>query len=613
MSFLGRVAVAGVIPLVTCSLSAGALAAQDTTQVRTDSITPQAPSDTLAPAAGTQDSAAAQDTVLQQLPPTIPVEPAAVPLGPLPPGSRYVFTRDSILWSRYQTLGELLGEIPGLYVIRSGWQGQPEYSQYAGRGGSVLEVYWDGMPYEPVGADSLFVDPQGIPLTYIRRIDVVVQPDKAKVFIVSERNETPKARSLIRVMSGRWSTAAYTAMFQKRWRSGVGLDLAANFRSTDGLNGLEKSDQFDLWAKLAWNPSDKIGATYQVIRQDYNRSAVAVDTSGIPALKGVRTDWLLGLWAGTREDGLGLRTDLGVSSTSWGPDSAQPVPDQTLRQAWLGVRYADVNWSAAVRGRVADQRTPGELTAALDWMPTSWLVLSGDGRLRSHEGGRSSARAHGSAGLIWGALWLVGEVSWQDAVQAPALAADTAITTLDYGARFGVDTRPVTGWVGVTRRDAFQALAYPQLPFIPELNPSDAATYVVADLIVRPFHWLSVSGWYSDPFSGAPADFQPPSHLRGQVTLRSKFWRTFRSGAFDLKVQGYLERWNTGTAGRDEDDELILLPPATFWGLHASIQLVSFNLFYNLRNAMRSESQIVPRLDYAKNAHLFGVTWTFSS
>ncbi|MFQ6047673.1 MAG: TonB-dependent receptor plug domain-containing protein, partial [Gemmatimonadales bacterium] len=95
-----------------------------------------------------------------------------MPRAPLAPGSRITLTRDSLLWSRAVTLSDLLSEIPGVYVARGGFVGQPEYVQYGGRGGSALELYWDGLPYEPMGSDTLFVDPGQIALSYLERIDI---------------------------------------------------------------------------------------------------------------------------------------------------------------------------------------------------------------------------------------------------------------------------------------------------------------------------------------------------------------------------------------------------------------------------------------------------------
>ncbi len=81
----------------------------------------------------------AQDTTAVQpdsvpLPRTVATDHAAVPAGPLPPGSRVTFTRDSLVWATANTLADLLTAVPGVYVARAGFLGQPEYVQYAGGG-----------------------------------------------------------------------------------------------------------------------------------------------------------------------------------------------------------------------------------------------------------------------------------------------------------------------------------------------------------------------------------------------------------------------------------------------------------------------------------------------
>jgi hypothetical protein len=226
---LGRVVAVAAVILVILPIFARAAAAQDTTGVRADSARAVAPQDSLA----APDSAAAREA---PAPLVLPTPQPEVPVGPLPPYTRYVFTRDSILWSSAETLGELLAEIPGVYLTRSGFLGEPTYVQYGGRGGSALKVFWDGMEWEPLGNDTLFAEPSQIPLLNIRRVDVVVTPARLDVYLVSERHEQRATRSVVRIASGSFSSAAYTGMFQYHWNSGITLDLAANFHGTDGPN-----------------------------------------------------------------------------------------------------------------------------------------------------------------------------------------------------------------------------------------------------------------------------------------------------------------------------------------------------------------------------------------
>ncbi len=81
-------------------------AAQDTTSV--DSLT----------------NLTTPDTVPRR--PVLPVADTETPMGPLAPGTRYQFTRTSMVWTSALTLADLLTAIPGVYVARGGFFGQPE-------------------------------------------------------------------------------------------------------------------------------------------------------------------------------------------------------------------------------------------------------------------------------------------------------------------------------------------------------------------------------------------------------------------------------------------------------------------------------------------------------
>jgi len=194
---------------------AGAAAPQDTTAV--DRAAVQLPADSTTPV---------------RL--TLPITEAEVPSGPLAPGTRYRFTRTSMIWTSSLTLADLLTAIPGVYVARGGFFGQPEYIMYGGRGATSIELYWDGLPMRAVGPDSVYMDPGRFRLSYLRQVDVEVLPGALRVYLVSERHEHLESRSVIRVTSGAFSTAQYAGLFQRRWESGLALNLAADFTASDG-------------------------------------------------------------------------------------------------------------------------------------------------------------------------------------------------------------------------------------------------------------------------------------------------------------------------------------------------------------------------------------------
>ncbi|HWP37489.1 MAG TPA: TonB-dependent receptor [Gemmatimonadales bacterium] len=549
-------------------------------------------------------------------PALLPTFPTNIPTGPLPPGARYVFTRDSILWSSSQSLADLLGRIPGVYIARGGFLGLPEYVSYAGRGAAAVEVYWDGLPLAPLGGDTVHLDLGTFPLTYLQRVDVHVLPATLRIFLTSERHETREPRSLIRVMSGSFKTAAYTALFQQRWPSGLGANLAAHFGGTDGASGENRSDQaFDAWVRMEWLPRATAGASYQVRRQTYDRDAVLTGRSPvavsprIPARHGTRSDYLLDVFLATRPDGLGWRVQAGLGSSAWTSDSV--IADQRLRQAYLGLGYRGSALAAEVRGRVADARTTSTLEGRLAWTPTTGIVLAADGRHRRHTGDRSSTDLHATAAMWKGPVALVGTIAKSSAVQAPVLPADTAQESLDKSLRLSLSTRPLAASIGLVERDTYEPLPFSELPVVPAFGPSVKGTWLVVEGQVQPWKPLTLSGWHQRARDAAAADFQPPSMSRVQLTFRSKFWRTFRSGAFDLKVQFALESWEDGAAGRTSSGAPIPLEGVTYQEWLVTFQIMDFTAFWDLRDAALVQKQYVPGLSFPHNAQVFGVRWEF--
>jgi len=219
----------------------------------------------------------------------------------------------------------------------------------------------------------------------------------------------------------------------------------------------------------------------------------------------------------------------------------------------------------------------------------------------------------GSAGLYYGPVYVVGEAAARDVLQAPVYATDTAQATTDLQLALGLKTKWLTGSAAVQKRDAYASLPYLELPIVPALATSPKATYLVAEAYLSPVSALTLSARYSNPLSGELADFQPPQHVRAALTLRSKFWRTFRSGAFDLKLQVATERWGEGSAGVSAQGAAIRLPAAQFWDYQVEVQLVSFTAFWVLRNGALSEDAYVPGLPYPGNGQFFGASWTFGN
>lgn len=533
------------------------------------------------------------------------------PAGPLAPGTRYRFTRRSQIWSGAFTLADLLTAIPGVYVARGGFFGQPEYVMYGGRGAAAIELYWDGMPWHAMGGDSVYQDLGRITLSYLRQVDVIVLPGRLRVYLVSERHERAEPRTAINVTSGSFSTVAYGGLFQRRWNNGIGLNLAGDFAASDGAPQAGRNDQYlDLWAKVAWLPEEgKRGVVYQVRRQTQERDR-PLEAEGAPARKGDRTDVLFKIFTGARSDRLGWGAETGLGSSSWRNDSM--VGDHTVRQGFASVGYRRPDFNAKVIGRVGDARVRGEVEGRVSWIPVRGIVLGGEGRWQRFGAGRTARVGGASLGLYRGLFSATGQIMTGRIVQAPALPLDSGQTTTDASFRVGLTSKALSGNVGIVRRAAFLPLPIPDFPALTTLDSSAAATYIVADVRVRPLHPLFLTTWYSHPRTKA-GDLQPPQHGRVDITFRSKFWRQFRSGVFEFMVRYGIEYWSSGTAGLSSDGSPIELPGATFHEWFVQVQLVGFKAFWNLRNARNTSAVYVPALTYPRNAQTFGVKWDFTN
>ena len=588
---LGTLAIAASL-LASSPSPVGAAALQDTTVTRSDSTR--------------QDELAdlSQRGVLA-------VTEPETPAGPRAPGTRYRFTRRSKIWSGAFTLADLLTSIPGVFVARGGFFGQPEYVMYGGRGAAAIELYWDGMPWHAMGGDSVYQDLGRITLSYLYQVDVIVLPGRLRVYLVSERHERAEPRTAINVTSGAFSTVEYAGLFQRRWNNGIALNLAGDFAASDGAPETARNDQYlDLWAKLEWLPEEgKRGVVYQVRRQTQERDA-PLELEGAPARIGNRTDVLFKIFTGARPDRLGWGAETGLGSSSWSNDSV--VGDQTVRQGFASVGYRRPDFNATAIGRVGDARMSSEVEGRASWIPVGGIVVGGEGRWQRFAAGRTATSGGASLGLYRGPFSATGQITTGRTVQAPALPLDSGQTTTDASFRVGMTSKGLSGNVGIVRRGAFLPLPIPDFPALTAMDSSAAATYIVADLRIRPVHPLFLTTWYSHPRTKA-GDLQPPQHGRADITFRSKFWRKFRSGVFEFMVRYGIEYWSSGTAGLSSDGSPIELPGATFHEWFVQVQLVGFKAFWNLRNARNTSAVYVPALTYPRNAQTFGVKWDFTN
>ena len=597
-----------VVLLVALLLGAGgrSAAAQDTTTV-----------DTSAADTASLDSTTttAQDTSARQLPVFAPM---TLP-GPQPGGARFVYDLDSLRLLNVYTLSDLLARVPGVYVARGGYFGQAEYVLYAGRGAQGLELYWDGMPYRPLGRDSVFLDPARIALAPLQRVEVLPLPGVLRVYLTPRREPSTQASSAVGVITGDRDIARYRGLFARRWRSGAGLSLVGEWQDVNGAPNSSSSefDDVELWVNLEYTPSPRFGASAQMLRADWRRDAEAGRVDGWHQ---VRRDALLrvfyapwgtelgGLGGGGGGGGGGPRFTLSASTADASGDSAVSTRDLTQVQLDGVFAWSRAHARAAIRH---DSRwRPWELEASASWHAFGLFTLSGDARFTQYSGSREGHRLAilGAIQLPLG-LALRGEAVRTNDLQAPVLTTDTIQETIDLAWAARWDRRWLTLEFGGGRREAFVPEGRPGGLFpITALGTSPETDYVRAYAALRPFSWVTLAGWYFDPISGG--DFEPPYHARLSATFLSRFWRVFKSGVFALRAEGALESWGSWYGGYSGATHNVL-GGATFVESNIQMQIGDVTAVWAMRNMTGMRVGYVPGLDYPTSLYHFGVHWRF--
>jgi TonB-dependent Receptor Plug Domain len=560
-----------------------------------------------------RDSTARRDTTVRDTTPAyLPVLPEQAPAGPLPRGARYTFTADSFAFSSVQTLSDLLGRIPGVYVARGGIYGAAEPVLYGGRGAAGLEIYWDGVPYLPQGRDSVFLDPARISLAPLERVDVIVLPATLRVYLVTRRQRSTETASLVGVATGEVSTANYRGAFLKRWRSGVGLSLVADYNNTGGIASTSSSafNSVDLWLKAEYVPSSRLGASFQILSSSWHRDP---QTGLTDDFHQERRDAIYRVFAAARTDGLGLRAQATLATTQTSQDTA--VADRSLSQRILEVQN---NWPRAHLGlalRSQDHARPWQLEGTGAWSPLPWLTLAGDTRYAHYSLDRIGKRVHVAAGLALPlGFSLHGDAAWARDLQAPLDSADTPQRTLDYSGAARLDRSWVTLEVGGASRDPFAPIGRPAgLSTVDSLSATQHTRYFTTHAAVRLLPGLWLAGWYFDPLVRGGNDFEPPFHARTSLTFYSKFWRVYRSGIFALRGELAMESWSRGTAGLDTTGALRTLPGASFGEINLELRIAGVTIYWVQRNATLFQGSYVPGLDYPRRFQFYGVRWLFTN
>ena len=543
----------------------------------------------------------------------VPVLERVQPPGPHSPFTRTVFTRDSIEWGHAQTVGDLLTQVPGVYLWRGGFIGRPEPVNYQARGASSAEYYLDGLPYVAAGVDSVAVDPALFSISFLERIEVERWPGLLRIYLVTRRHDRIAPRSRIAIARGDGDFARYEGELERRYQSGLGFALAGDYLNSPTASGSSSTySNTQAFLQGSYVPAGKVGVQAQLLRSAPDRrpfvvnGPLATDTIG-PGFDAKRTDAQLRLsWRGT-DEGLGPRADLLYGRTGW--DGAGI--EQQVEQIGGALAYRAPTFAVGASAYHRTRWTALDVRGTLGWNPVPPFTASAEAVHQHHYGGRNSDFVSLSAGLqpIRGVA-LTGSARLGKMVAAPAITADTAQDISDYEAAIGFERARLGLRLALSRTAAFSPFGYAEFPLVSSIAPVPETEWVTAAARIAPLRWFTLEGWYSDPRDVTPEGI-PPTHSLAAATIRSKFLRQFPSGIFDLKLRLSVESWGTGVIGRASDGTPIRLGGATFYRSLLQIQLQSFSIYWDRGNLNASALTFVPGFELPAYGTVFGVRWDF--
>jgi hypothetical protein len=545
----------------------------------------------------------------------VPVLPMLGVEGPQPALTRIVFNRDSIEWGHASTVGDLLTQVPGVYLWRGGYIGRPELVNYHGRGNASAEYYLDGMPYVPAGPDSLAADPALFSISFLERIEVERWPGQLRVYLFTRRHDRLAPRSRIGIARGDNDFARYEAELERRFTNGLGFSLAADYLSSPTASGLQSDySNTQIWAQGSYIPSPRFGVQYQLIRSAPNRRSFVISNAGVEdtigiAYKARRTDAQIRVSLATPKsvEGLGPRLDLVYERSAWTGGGL----DQQINQIGGYVSYRAPRLSLGGAAFHRTRWTPLDTRASLGWNPVTPFTLSAALVHQRHFGGRNSDYADLAAGVqLARGLALTGTARLGKMVAAPAILTDTAQDVRDFQGSLAWTRARLGLEVSYARTSEFTPFGYADFPRIAGFATAAETEWLTAYVRIAPLQWLTLESWYSDPRDVSPQGV-PPTHSVSAGTIRSKFLRQFPSGIFDLKLRLSLESWGRGTIGLDGLGAPVVLRGATFLRSLIQIQLDRFTIYWDRGNLTSTNRTYVPGFEIPGYGSNFGVRWEF--
>lgn len=513
-----------------------------------------------------------------------------------------VLNREDLAWYSDRSLGEILRDVAGVSVARSGGFGAVTSVFMRGGESDYTLVMVDGVQVNRAGGGFDFA---ALSTDNIERIEIVRGPASA---LYGSDAVTGVIHVITRAGRGapRITGSGQAGSFGRRdWQVGVlaGTDRAAfsvsvAHRDTDGLLAFNnRSVNRVLSGRASVIPDDdtEVGVTLRLTDRTFHfptdGSGAVVDRNAFTFGTDVLAQASVRRALSSR---VSARLAVGVSDTDGGTDDRQDEAADTL--GFYGFASLDHFRRATGDLRVTGVLAAGEVTAGVEVENESQRSFSESASQFGPSTGHSSEARDNAAGYLHGTV-ATGPIAWTAGARAEDNERFGTMATWQLGAAFlaweskGTRLRGSAG-TGIKEPTFFENFASGFATGNPDLNPERSTSWEVG--LEQPLHGerLTVRGTYFDqsfrdliqytftpPVPNGPNYFNVAAARAAGVELEV----LGRLGPVDFGVERTWLDTEVTDSGFDEgpgasfiDGEALLRRPADQWSLRAATDLESW-------------------------------------
>lgn len=587
----------------------------------------QIPADTVVVDTVAGDTAAVVPDSLRAAP-TLPHFPRPLPAGWA--AAIWEWDRDALQRFHGLSLFELLRDVPGLAITRSGVFGRPAAVTAYGLGGGRTRVFIDGYELDPLASTT--VDLQRIALVDLRQVRVERGLDEVRIELSTFEPSDARPYSVVEAATSNDRTRLLRGLFTRPIGARSAIALVFDLVDTEGAPFAQPFSATTAAARWSYLPREQTG-----VQLEYRQTEVDSRETGFSEQSTYRNLILRGR---TRLPG-GIAADAIIGRTWRGADDADSLGiDASNTQAAARAMTGDSARWIGGGGRVRFGGGGGFPTSDVELFVRSGIapfrgsLLSGEARYLAADGAggveiRGIARVEPLPGVALFAAAAAGSrgvgfardtavfVGQDPLGPDTSLVADTSLVFSTAASRIsnlraGAELTAAESVLGIALLSIDSDRTVPfGLRFDAGVEPLDAARATAAEATVSiaiPRLPLRAEGFYVRALGDPERAYLPQQQWRAALAAHDEFYTG------NLEVTARLEAVHRGSArvpNAASGTFTASSDPYTLVNFFLQIRVIDVRAFFLAENLLSQIPADLPTRTFPLQRTLFGLRWHF--